>query len=87
MSALSNTQQVLGNGNKITNKNDSNSLSWPAQVREKYERISLLGQGSFGGVYLAKPLSKTKTDDDKVAVKFIDMSTKVAQSYAGKSFH
>jgi len=82
MSALSNTQQVLGNGNKITNKNDSNSLSWPAQVREKYERISLLGQGSFGGVYLAKPLSKTKTDDDKVAVKFIDMSTKVAQSYA-----
>ena len=68
-------------------REDSTTTSdWPLQVREKYEKISLLGQGSFGGVYLSKVKNSKAKDDDKVAVKFIDVSTKMAQSYAGEFF-
>ena len=47
--------------------------TWPDEAEEKYERIEVLGKGSFGMVWMARRVTaaENKDDDEFVAVKNI----------------
>ena len=57
---------------------------WPKEASEKYERIEVLGKGSFGMVWMAKRLSKEEDDfdDEYVAIKNINIKDDKGEVYA-----
>ncbi|KAL7561227.1 hypothetical protein ACA910_004148 [Epithemia clementina (nom. ined.)] len=57
---------------------------WPKEASEKYERIEVLGKGSFGMVWMAKRLTKGEDefDDEFVAIKNINIKDEKGEVYA-----
>jgi len=57
---------------------------WPNEAETMYERVEVLGRGSFGVVWMARRLSKQANDldDEFVAVKNIEIKEKKGRIYA-----
>lgn len=57
---------------------------WPKEASEKYERIEVLGKGSFGMVWMARRLGKSddECDDEFVAIKNINIKDEKGEVYA-----
>ena len=57
---------------------------WPEEAESMYERVEVLGRGSFGVVWMAKRLSKPESelDDDYVAIKNIEIKESKGMIYA-----
>jgi serine/threonine protein kinase len=58
--------------------------SWPREADEKYERLEVLGKGSFGTVWMARRVTpqEDELDDEYVAVKTITTKDQKASIYA-----
>lgn len=57
---------------------------WPPEAAEKYERIEVLGKGSFGMVWMSKRIIKgtDEFDDEYVAIKNINIKDEKGEVYA-----
>eukprot|EP00523_Entomoneis_sp_CCMP467_P009541 CAMPEP_0168736740 /NCGR_PEP_ID=MMETSP0724-20121128/10017_1 /TAXON_ID=265536 /ORGANISM="Amphiprora sp., Strain CCMP467" /LENGTH=537 /DNA_ID=CAMNT_0008783949 /DNA_START=11 /DNA_END=1624 /DNA_ORIENTATION=+ len=57
---------------------------WPAQADAKYERLEVLGKGSFGMVWMSKRIVKAadEFDDEYVAIKNINIKDEKGEVYA-----
>jgi len=57
---------------------------WPDEAEDMYERIEVLGKGSFGLVWMGKRMSKPEDeyDDDYVALKNIEIKEEKGKVYA-----
>jgi serine/threonine protein kinase len=63
---------------------EDDSLDWPDECYKKYERIQVLGKGSFGQVWMSRrkvpPIDKF--DDEYVAIKAIQIKNDKSKIYA-----
>lgn len=57
---------------------------WPEDAEDKYERIEVLGKGSFGMVWMAQRRTKAQDefDDEFVAIKTINIKNEKSSVYA-----
>lgn len=57
---------------------------WPAEALDKYERIEVLGKGSFGMVWMSRRISKAQDefDEEFVAIKNINIKDEKGEVYA-----
>ena len=57
---------------------------WPKEASDKYERIEVLGKGSFGMVWMARRTTKSEDtfDDEYVAIKNINIKDEKGEVYA-----
>lgn len=57
---------------------------WPEEVQTRYERVEVLGKGSFGMVWMAKRTvdAADQFDDEYVAIKNISIKDEKAKVYA-----
>jgi len=64
----------------------SDRTSWPDELEDTYERIEVLGKGSFGMVWMARRVIRPKEDDEFndefVAVKNISIKDEKGKVYA-----
>lgn len=58
--------------------------NWPTECFDKYERIEILGKGSFGMVWMAHRLftEQDEFDDEYVAIKAIQIKNEKSKVYA-----
>jgi serine/threonine protein kinase len=58
--------------------------AWPEEANEKYDRLEVLGKGSFGMVWMAQRITaqQDEFDDEYVAVKTIKIKDDKANIYA-----
>eukprot|EP00522_Entomoneis_paludosa_P002062 CAMPEP_0172475892 /NCGR_PEP_ID=MMETSP1065-20121228/70101_1 /TAXON_ID=265537 /ORGANISM="Amphiprora paludosa, Strain CCMP125" /LENGTH=550 /DNA_ID=CAMNT_0013234107 /DNA_START=138 /DNA_END=1790 /DNA_ORIENTATION=+ len=57
---------------------------WPTEATDKYDRIEVLGKGSFGMVWMSKRVIKAtdEFDDEYVAIKNINIKDEKGEVYA-----
>jgi serine/threonine protein kinase len=57
---------------------------WPDEVERKYERIEILGKGSFGMVWMSRRVTppENEYDDEFVAIKSIQIKNEKGKVYA-----